>query len=137
MLGSRFINGDSSYKVGFAKKIAFKLFRTIIKIGTGRKFYDPTTGLQGLSRRAVLYYSKYNHFDDKYPDANMIMQMTLLGFNLVEIPAIMHVRTEGVSMHSGLKPFFYMFRMMVSILAVWFRIKVFKIGTMVDEKCSH
>ena len=65
VLGSRFINGDSSYKVGFAKKIAFKLFRTIIKIGTGRKFYDPTTGLQGLSRRAVLYYSKYNHFDDK------------------------------------------------------------------------
>ena len=137
VLGSRFINGDSSYKVGFAKKIAFKLFRTIIKIGTGRKFYDPTTGLQGLSRRAVLYYSKYNHFDDKYPDANMIMQMTLLGFNLVEIPAVMHVRTEGVSMHSGLKPFFYMFRMIVSILAVWFRIKVFKIGTMVDEKCSH
>ena len=106
------------------------------RIGTGRTFTDPTTGLQGLSRRAVLYYSKYNNFDDRYPDANMIMQMTLLGFNLIEIPAVMHFRTEGVSMHSGLKPFFYMFRMTVSIIAVWFRIKVFKIDADIvgDEK---
>lgn len=126
VLGSRFMDECPEYKTSFAKKIAYRLFRTMIKLGTKRDFHDPTTGLQGLSRRAVLYYSKYNHFDDKYPDANMIMQMTLLGFNLVEIPAVMHIRTEGVSMHSGIKPFFYMFRMTISIIAVWFRIKVFK-----------
>lgn len=135
VLGSRFMKGGPEYKVGFAKKIAYKLFRFMIKLGTGRKFSDPTTGLQGLSRRAVLYYSKYNHFDDKYPDANMIMQMSLLGFNLIEIPAVMHLRTGGISMHSGIKPFFYMFRMTVSIIAVWFRIKIFKTDkNMVVEK---
>ncbi len=136
VLGSRFMKGSPEYKSGIAKKIAYRLFRRMIKIGTGRTFTDPTTGLQGLSRRAVLYYSKYNNFDDRYPDANMIMQMTLLGFNLIEIPAVMHFRTEGVSMHSGLKPFFYMFRMTVSIIAVWFRIKVFKIDADIvgDEK---
>lgn len=127
VLGARFMKGSVDFKVGIAKKIAFKLFRKMIKIGSGRSFSDPTTGLQGLSRRAVLYYSKYNHFDDKYPDANMIMQMSLLGFRLEEIPAVMHIRTEGVSMHSGLKPFFYMFRMTISIIAVWFRIKILKI----------
>ena len=36
---------------------------------------DPTTGLQGLSWRAVLYYSKYGNFDERYPDANMITGM--------------------------------------------------------------
>ena len=97
-------------------------------LGTGRSINDPTTGLLVLCRRTVLYYSKYNHFDDKYPDANMIMQMLLLGFRIDEIPAVMHARTEGVSMHSGIKPVIYMFRMFFSILAVLCRIKVLKIG---------
>lgn len=134
VLGSRFMKGSCDYKTSAVKKIAYRLFRFMIKVGTGCNFYDPTTGLQGLSRRAVLYYSKYNHFDDKYPDANMIMQMSLLGFKLVEIPAVMHLRTEGVSMHSGLKPIFYMFRMTISIIAVWFRIKVLKIDAGIAAK---
>ena len=106
VLGSRFLDGSSPFHVSRAKK---------------------TTGLQGLSRKAVLYYSKYNHFDDKYPDANMIIQMILLQFKVVEIPAVMHARETGVSMHSGWKPVWYMFRMFFSVLAVIFRCKVLKI----------
>ena len=122
------------YPVSFVKKIAYVLFRWLIKLGTGRRIMDPTTGLQGLSRRAFCFYARYNHFDDKYPDANMIMQMLLLGFRVEEIPALMHTRTEGVSMHSGLKPIIYMFRMMFSIIAVWIRIRWFHVDTeVVDE----
>ena len=109
------------------KKTAFFLFRHFIHLVTGSKITDPTTGLQGLDRKAVLYYSRYNHFDDKYPDANMIVQMKLLGFQIKEVPAVMHARTEGVSMHSGLKPVIYMIRMMFSIVSVWIRIKILKI----------
>ena len=126
VLGARFMDESEEFPVSFAKKIAFCLFRNMIRIGTGRKIMDPTTGLQGLNWRTVLFYSKYNHFDDKYPDANMIMQMLLLGFRVREIPAVMHIRTEGESMHSGLKPIIYMFRMTFSILAVWIREKLLK-----------
>ncbi len=135
VLGSRFMDGSGYYPVGVIRKMAVKLFRGMIYLATGRKIADPTTGLQGLSRRAVLFYSKYNHFDDKYPDANMIMQMLMLGFRVKEIPAVMHLRTEGVSMHSGLKPVVYMFRMTFSIIAVWIRIKCLKIDVgAADEK---
>lgn len=135
VLGSRFVEGSTEFPVSAPKKFAFALFRKMIYWGSGRKIMDPTTGLQGLSRRAVLFYSKYDHFDDKYPDANMIMQMLLLGFRVEEIPAVMHVRTEGESMHSGLKPIVYMMRMVVSILAVQFRIKVLKkdVGVLEEE----
>ena len=126
VLGSRFMEGSSGFSVSFAKKIAFVWFRIMLKTGTGRRITDPTTGLQGLNWRTFLFYSKYNNFDDKYPDANMLMQMLLLGFRVREIPAVMHVRTAGVSMHSGLKPIVYMFRMTVSILAVWIREKILK-----------
>lgn len=57
----------------------------------------------------------------------MIMQMLLLGFRVREIPAVMHARTEGESMHSGLKPIIYMFRMTISIIAVWIREKILKL----------
>lgn len=124
VLGSRFMEGSSFFPVSGAKKFAFALFRLMIKFFTGRKISDPTTGLQGLSNRAVLYYSKFGRFDDKYPDANMIVLMLLIGYNLTEIPAVMHARTSGESMHSGLKPIVYMVRMFMSILGVVFRIKV-------------
>lgn len=127
VIGSRFMEGSTTFPISSVKKIAICLFRFLIKLGTGKKILDPTSGLQGLSRRAVAFYSGYGHFDDKYPDANMIMQMLMLGFRVTEIPAVMHARTEGVSMHSGLKPIKYMFRMMYSIIAVWVRIKIYKV----------
>ena len=127
VLGSRFMEGSSDFPVSVTKKLAYALFRQMIKMMTGRHICDPTTGLQGLSRKAFLYYSKYKHFDDKYPDANMIIQMLLLGFKVEEIPAVMHNRQTGVSMHSGLKPVIYMFRMVFSIIGVVFRVKVLKI----------
>lgn len=135
VLASRFMPGSPAFPTSGSKKLAYRLFRFMIRIGTGKRIMDPTTGLQGLNRRTVLYYSQYNHFDDKYPDANIIMQMLLLGFRIREIPAVMHPRTEGVSMHSGLKPIMYMFRMFFSILAILFRIKVLKIET--EEKLSN
>ena len=127
VLGSRFMKESPDYPVSFVRKVAYALFRMLIRLFTGRKIADPTTGLQGLSRKAVLYYSKYKHFDDRYPDANMIIQMLLLGFRVEEIPAVMHVRTVGKSMHAGLKPILYMFRMTFSIFAVVYRVKVLKI----------
>lgn len=134
VLGSRFLEGSVSFKISKIKKIAITMFRFLIKLGTGKKIMDPTTGLQGLSQRAIEYYAGYGHFDDKYPDANMIMQMLMLGFRVTEVPAVMHARTEGVSMHSGLKPIKYMFRMMFSIIAVWIRVRLYKVDVGVADE---
>ena len=124
VLGSRFMEGSSDFPVSPAKHVAYALFRFLIKLFTGRRIADPTTGLQGLSNRAVLYYSKYGRFDDRYPDANMIILMLLVGYKVEEMPAVMHARLSGESMHSGLKPIVYMIRMTLSIFAVVFRVKI-------------
>ena len=54
----------------------------------------------------------------------MIILMLLVGYKVEEMPAVMHARLSGESMHSGLKPVVYMLRMTLSILAVVFRIKI-------------
>ncbi len=127
VLGSRFVEGAESYPVSGIRKMAQNMFKLAIRMATGQVVLDSTTGLQGLSRRAFSFYSRFHCFDDMYPDANMILQMLLLGFRVKEVPAVMHERTKGVSMHSGIKPFFYMFRMLFSLLAVWVRIRLYKI----------
>lgn len=125
VLGSRFVEGSKSYHISGVKKFAYVFFRILVRMGTGREIMDPTTGLQGLSRRAFSFYARYSYFDDRYPDADMIMQMLLLGFRIEEIPSVMHPRTEGISMHSKLEPVIYMFRMLFSMIAVWIRVKLF------------
>ena len=72
VLGSRFMEGSTDFPVSPAKKIAFAWFRTMLKLGTGRSISDPTTGLQGLSWRTFLFYSKYDNFDDKYPEKSVM-----------------------------------------------------------------
>lgn len=126
VLASRFMDGSSDFPVGILKRLAYGWFRFLIYAAAGVKIADPTTGLQGLSRRAFCYYSDFRHFDDKYPDANVILQMLLLKFNVAEIPAVMHARTKGSSMHKGISAFWYMCRMFFDIPAVIFRIKILK-----------
>ena len=129
VLGSRYLEGSGSFPLSPAKRLAHRMFRALIRLTTGQTITDPTTGLQGLSRRAFSCYAQYNNFDVKYPDANMLMQMLLLNYRVVEAPALMHPRTAGVSIHSGLKPLWYMIRMLYSTLAIVLRIKGLKIDT--------
>ena len=56
----------------------------------------------------------------------MVIQMLLLGFRIAEIPAVMHARTDGKSMHHGWNAVWYMVRMLWSIIKIVFRIRVLK-----------
>ena len=127
VLGSRFLEGAQSFPISGLKKMTIGAFRKLIRLVTGKTVTDPTTGLQGLNSRALLYYSGYSHFDDKYPDANMLIHMLLLGYQVEEIPAVMHPRETGASMHSGLKPVIYMAHMLFSICAVLLQIFVLRL----------
>lgn len=127
VLGSRFMEGSVTFPIKGAKKFAIHYFRMLLHLFTGKKILDPTTGLQGLNWRTFLLYSQFNQFDDRYPDTNVIIRMLLLGYQIKEIPSVMHERTSGKSMHSGIKPVIYMFRMTLSVFATWIRARVLKI----------
>lgn len=124
VLGSRFMKESSPFEVGALKRFAYAWFRRLIRLITGykEKIWDPTTGLQGMSRLAVKFYSIYGNFDSRFPDANMLAQMLLLGFKIDQVPAVMHQRQSGKSMHTGLlKQAFYMVHVTLSIQAVGIR----------------
>lgn len=127
VLGSRYMEGSAEYRPGWLRSVAYGWFRRIIRCMTGRQVADPTTGLQGLNWRTLKFYSGYLHFDDRYPDANMLAQMLLLGFRVQQIPAVMHYRTDGASMHANLlRAGVYMLRVTLQMLALWVRIRILK-----------
>lgn len=122
VIGSRFLSDTTTFKASGMKKLAIIFFRIIIKIITKQKITDPTSGLQGLNNKTFSHYATFNNFDYKYPDINMIIQMLMLGYTIVEIPAIMHERTTGESMHAGLlKQLMYMVIILLSTLSVILR----------------
>jgi len=124
VIGSRFVEGSQSFKISVIKKISLAMFSWVIKRTTGKTITDPTSGLQGLNKKTFTYYSMYGNFDYFYPDANMIIQMLLLGYKVVETASVMHERKAGLSMHTGLlKQMLYMMIMPLSIMTVIKRVK--------------
>lgn len=115
VIGSRFLEGD--YRMGFARRLGSLLFSKIAYIYTGVRITDPTSGFQIYNRKAFTYLSKGDNYPLDYPDVNIIMALHKMRFKIVEAPVRMRVK-EGKSMHSGLKPFFYILRMILAITLV-------------------
>lgn len=119
VIGSRFINGN--YKMPFLRKIGSSLFSCVAHIYTGIKFTDPTSGFQILNRKSFEYLSQFDNYPLDYPDVNIIMALHKMRFKIAEAPVRMVEKVNGKSIHSGLKPIIYVFRMFLAILMVLLR----------------
>jgi glycosyltransferase involved in cell wall biosynthesis len=127
VIGSRFL-GKGSFKMGILKQIVVNFMKLIIKISTGTKITDPTSGFKGLSKRTYNYYSLKENFPHDYPDADILIQMLRLKYRVREIPVNIRYRTQGKSMHSGLKPIVYLLKILLSIMVVLLRERLIKEG---------
>lgn len=114
VLGSRFLDGARRYRAPLVRRLGMKLFGGISGWVLGRRITDPTTGYQALSPRLVRFYAEGDFFPPDYPDADVLIRVGLAGFRVTEIPVDMY-ESEGASIHSGLKPIYYVAKMLVSI----------------------
>lgn len=118
-LGSRFLGGGD-YKAPFARRIGMILFSIVVRVVTGRNVTDPTSGFQAMNRRVMEFYAS-DAYPTDYPDADVIIMLHRRGFTFKEVPVIMKRLPGKVSMHSGLKPFYYTFKMFLSIFVTLLR----------------
>jgi glycosyltransferase involved in cell wall biosynthesis len=119
-IGSRFLG--TSYRPPFARRVGMALFRQIVYRVTGKFITDTTSGFQAFNRDVIRFFSS-DIFPVDYPDADMLIMLHRAGFRLTEIPVKMYENSEGKSMHSGLKPIYYMFKMLLSICVTLMREK--------------
>ena len=124
-IGSRF-TGKANYPIPFPRRLGMAVFGSIVTFVTRRRFSDPTSGYQAMNERVLRFFARDNYPSD-FPDADTIILLVLAGFRVQEVPVVMQARTAGTSMHSNLKAFYYVAKMMLSILMVLLRRKVLRV----------
>lgn len=112
-LGSRWL-GPGNYQSSLLRKFGKFFFGFLASLLTHYKVTDPTTGFQALTRPVVHFYCSQVYPAD-YPDADVIIMLHRAGFRVREVPVTMYRDESGHSMHNGLKPLYYGFKMMMSI----------------------
>lgn len=120
VIGSRFLGGSSEYKTSGVRRIGMALFSKIASVIIGQPVTDPTSGYQALNRDAIRFYAS-PYYPADYPDADVMIMLHRAGLRIREIPVRMHPRKQGQSMHSGLKPVYYIFKMFLSMFVTLLR----------------
>ncbi len=118
VLGSRFRSGARKYRAPWTRKIGMVLFSTIASAILRKQITDATSGFQALSGRMIRYYASGIRFPQDYPDADLLILVGRSGFRIEEVAVDMHEKPGGSSIHSGLRPLYYVVKMLLSILLV-------------------
>ncbi len=114
IIGSRFL-GEPTYRPGAARRIGMRVFRLFALVLTGVRFTDVTSGFHALGRR-VLGFLAAERYPADYPDADVLVMLTRAGFRVAEAPVRMYAKPDARSMHAGLRPVYYIFKMLLSML---------------------
>ncbi|HIJ80628.1 MAG TPA: glycosyltransferase family 2 protein [Desulfuromonadales bacterium] len=118
-LGSRFLDAGS-YRPSFSRRAGMFFFSFLLSRLIGQAISDPTTGFQAFNAKVVAFFIG-DSFPCDYPDADVLLVLGLSGFSICEVPVRMFARADGKSMHSGMKPLYYVFKMMLSMMVTLFR----------------
>jgi hypothetical protein len=88
-----------------------------IRLTTGQRLTDPTSGLRAYSRRIIERFATQINMT---PEPDTISYLIRLGARVAEVPVTMNERIAGTSYLSPLASAKYMLRMAVSILLIQF-----------------
>lgn len=122
VIGSRFLDRDGHYKASAARKAGIALFGKIASIVTRQHVTDPTSGFQ-VMRTSVARFFCSEVYPVDYPDVDILILLHRSGFNVREVPVQMRPATN-VSMHSGHRSLYYIYKMFLSILVTLLRPRV-------------
>ena len=120
VIGSRFVNKvDGSFKSTAARRIGIKVISFFIKLATGIKIYDTTSGFRACNKNLIQYFKDY--YPLEYPEPITTVEVILNNYKIKEIPVKMKERQNGVSSIKAWKNFYYMINVILSIIMVKIR----------------
>ncbi len=116
VIGSRFVTEKNQAS---ARMTGSALISGMIKLTTGKRIKDPTSGMRLYDRDMI---KRFVYEADFGPEPDTVAYLIRQGANVVEVQADMRDRTAGESYLSFSKSISYMMRTCMSILFVqWFR----------------
>ena len=113
IIGSRFINKEG-FQSSFGRRIGIKFFTLLIRVLTGEKITDPTSGLRMVGKRTLEIFAE--DYPKDYPEPESTVVVIRKKLKVKEIPVIMRERTGGKSSISLKKSIYYMIKVPLAIV---------------------
>ena len=114
-IGSRFVKSDEEgFKSTRARRLGIKLISSLIKLVTGQRIWDPTSGFRACNRKVVEIFSK--SYPSEFPEPESSVRLINAGFSVKESPVQMKDRQGGVSSIRTWRNLYYMINVCLSIL---------------------
>ena len=113
VIGSRFIEKDGFQSSGL-RRIGIKYFTGLIKLLTGKKITDPTSGMRMVNKKLLEKFT--DEYPKDYPEPESVVTILSEKYKVTEIPVVMNEREEGVSSISLKNSVYYMIKVSFAIL---------------------
>lgn len=113
VIGSRFIEKEGFQSSGI-RRIGIKYFTVLIRILTGKKITDPTSGMRMVNRKLLKKFTL--EYPRDYPEPESIITILKEKYQVKEIPVIMNEREEGTSSISFRKSIYYMIKVSLAMI---------------------
>ena len=112
-IGSRFVSEEKPVSM---RMIGSRIICFLIKLKTGRRVYDPTSGMRALGKRVITEFSESMNFCAE-PDA--LCHLLHKGYSVKEVQVEMKDRIAGESyFHNPFKSVYYMISVILSIVFI-------------------
>jgi glycosyltransferase involved in cell wall biosynthesis len=118
VVGSRFLE-TTGYRMGVIRNLGRMVFSAIARL-SDLKVSDPTSGFQGMNRR-VLDLDARDFFPTDYPDVDVLLTAFRHGLRVGELPVQMAEASRASTLHGGLRSFYYVYKMLLSIFSATVR----------------
>lgn len=107
VIGSRYIEKQGFQSSGL-RRFGIKYFTVLIKILTGKKITDPTSGMRMVGRDIIEYFAE--EYPKDYPEPETAVTICKKGWTVEEIPVVMKERQAGKSSISPKRSIYYMIK---------------------------
>ncbi|HAQ51424.1 MAG TPA: glycosyl transferase family 2 [Lachnospiraceae bacterium] len=107
LIGSRYIEKQGFQSSGL-RRFGIKYFTVLIKILTGKRITDPTSGMRMVGRDIIEYFAE--EYPKDYPEPETAVTIVKRGWTVDEIPVVMKERQAGTSSISPKRSVYYMIK---------------------------
>lgn len=112
-IGSRFIENEG-FQSSKIRRLGIKHFSWLIKLLTGSRITDPTSGYRACSREVIRLFA--SDYPKDYPEPETVVTVLKNKLKVSEMPVIMNAREGGTSSITNLKGIYYMIKVTLAIM---------------------
>lgn len=113
LIGSRYIEKRGFQSSGL-RRFGIRYFTVLIKILTGKKITDPTSGMRMVGRDIIEYFA--DEYPKDYPEPETAVTILKKGWSVEEIPVVMKERKAGTSSISPKRSVYYMIKVSLACI---------------------